>query len=302
MYLDSPPVLDLQDARKYVSFEVAANGEFSTLGFLIDSLDRMLTFVEHSRYLPKLRSHKYVSAVITTPQIASSLKGNIGIAVSANPRHAFFLLHNALAATDFYSIRTPSRVDASARIHPRASISETEVEIGPEVVIEANAVIGRGCKLARGVKVHAGAVLGGAGFQTLRGDEEYVEMVHAGGVAIDEGAIIFSNATVAKGLFRQSTRIGAAARIGNNAFVSHNAEIGARSFIGHGAVVNGNTHIGRECWIGPGAVLSNGVTLGDKTQVSLGSVVVHDISAGEHVSGNFAVGHERFLRHVAQIR
>lgn len=299
---NSSTVLNLADAGRYVPLEVAVDGEFQTLGFLIDSLDRMLTFVEHSKFLRKLASNKSVSAVITTPQLASLVQPGLGVAVSGNPRRAFFLLQNALAATDFYGIDAPSRTDASARIHRCASIAESGVEIGPDVVIEANAVVGSGCKLARGVVVHAGAVLGAAGFQTFRGDGDYIEMLHAGGIVIEEGAIIFSNATVARGLFRQSTWIGSGVRIGNNAFISHNVAIGPRSFIGHGAVVNGNAHVGRECWIGPGAVLSNGVTLGDQTQVSLGSVVVRDINAGERVSGNFAVPHERFLRHVARIR
>lgn len=283
-------------------FEVCADGEFITLGFFTDSLDRMLAFVENARFVKRLCSHTSVSAVITTPQIASSIGGKVGIAVSDDPRRTFFLLQNALAATDFYGVRKMSQISPSARIHPRASVAETGVEIGADVLVGANAVIGSGCRLASGVVVQAGAVLGAAGFQTLQGNHGYIEMAHTGEVLVEEGAIIFANATIARGLFRQATRIGAGCRIGNNAFLSHNVQIGSESFIGHGAVVNGNTHIGRRCWIGPGAIVSNGMTLGDETEVSLGSVVVHDIGAGEHVSGNFAVAHKNFLRHVAQIR
>jgi UDP-3-O-[3-hydroxymyristoyl] glucosamine N-acyltransferase len=224
------------------------------------------------------------------------------VAVSADPRRTFYLLQNSLVQAGFYGVPAPSHVHNSACIHPRAVIAETGVEIGPDVRVEANAFIGSGSRLGRGVVVHAGAVLGAVGFQTLRREREYVEMSHSGGIIIEEEAIVLSNSTIARGLFRQSTRIGARCRIGNNAFLSHNIIIGEESFIGHGAVVNGNAHIGRQCWIGPGTVVSNNIAIGDGTQVSLGSVVVRDLGAGVHVSGNFAVSHASFLRHVAGIR
>jgi UDP-3-O-[3-hydroxymyristoyl] glucosamine N-acyltransferase len=302
MLLDTASVLSLAGARTLEPMEVMIEADFATLGFLIDSLENMFTFVEHPRYLRRLHSNQFVSAVVTTPALAPSISANIGVAISDDPRRTFFLLQNALAETGFYRLDEPTQVHSSARIHSRAVIADTGVDIGPDVQIGANTFIGCGSRLQRGVMVHPGAVIGASGFQTLRREGEYIEMSHSGGVLIEEETIVFANSTIARGLFRQFTRIGSRSRIGNNAFISHNAEIGENSFVGHGAVVNGNVCVGRSSWIGPGAVVSNGVRMGDGTKVTLGSVVVGDLDADAHVSGNFAVPHERFLRHVAQIR
>lgn len=295
--------LTLDRAAQLTPLEIINDAEFETLGFISDPAPRMLTFSENHKFLREAIDGALVSAVLTTSDLARGLTAQIGVAVTAHPRRDFFRLHNALARqTAFYGERIASQIDESARIHPHASVAPEGVRVGPHVTIEANAVIGPGCTLSRGVVIRAGAVLGASGFQTCRDEDGYIEMEHTGSLLVEEDVEIFSNATIAAGLFHQATRIGREARIGNNAFVSHNVEIGPRSFVGHGAVVNGHVRIGREVWIGPRAVITNSVSIGDYCRISLGSVVVTQLDAGEHVSGNFAVPHRRLLRHVASLR
>jgi UDP-3-O-[3-hydroxymyristoyl] glucosamine N-acyltransferase len=256
-------VLKLTDVTRLVPLEVVADAEFETLGFLSDRLPGMLTFLEDRRFLPGLVLNRRVAAVITNRELAGCVPKHLGVCIASRPRRAFVSLHNALAAyTDFYGVSHPTLVDPTARVHPRAVIAEENVQIGPEVIVEANAIIGPGCTLERAVVVRSGAVLGASGFQTCRDEEGYLEMTHAGALLVEERAQIFSNATIARGLSRQTTRIGADTRVGNNTFISHNVDIGPRCFIGHGAVVNGNTSIGRQVWIGPGAVIANSLTNG----------------------------------------
>lgn len=295
-------LLSLKDAGTYADLDVLADAHFATLGFVMDSMNQMLSFLEDGRYLSTLRSNSQVRAVITTRKLASSIPSHMGIATSEDPRRTFFVLQNELAENGFYGPRCPTSIHSSARIHPRATVAEIGVEIGANVVIGANAVIETGTCLMPGAVVHPGAVLGATGFQTLRRGSDFLEMSHVGRVIVEEDAIVFANATIARGLFRQATRIGARCRIGNNSFISHNVTVGANSFVGHGAVVNGNSQIGSECWIGPGAVVANGVSLGDKAFVSLGSVVIGDLEPEARVSGNFAMPHQRFLRRMAQTR
>jgi UDP-3-O-[3-hydroxymyristoyl] glucosamine N-acyltransferase len=295
--------LSLNGAAKLIPFEVVTDSEFETLGFLSEPVPRMLTFAEDHRFLREAIHGAEASAVLTTPDLARGVTTRMGFAMTAHPRRDFFRLHNALAhQTAFYGELVPSRIDETARIHPRATVEPQGVCVGPGVTIEAGAVVGPGCTLRRGVVVRAGAVLGSSGFQTCRDESGYIEMKHTGSLLVEEDVEIFSNATIALGLFHQTTHIGRESRIGNNAFVSHNVEIGPRSFVGHGAVVNGHVRIGREVWIGPGAVVTNSISIGDGSRVSLGSVVVSHLAAGEHVSGNFAVPHRRLLRHVAGLK
>ena len=298
-----PSTLSLHGAAQLIPFEVVTDSEFETLGFLGDPAPRMLTFAEDHKYLREAVHEAQVSAVLTTPELARTVPARIGVAVTAFPRRDFFRLHNALAhQTAFYGEPIASRIDESARIHPRASVAPQGVVVGPDVTIEANAVIGSGCTLGCGVMVRAGAVLGSTGFQTCRDETGYIELKHTGSLLVEESVEIFANATIALGLFRQTTRIGRETRIGNNAFVSHNVEVGPRTFVGHGAIVNGHVRIGREVWIGPRAVITNSVSIGDCARISLGSVVVSHLNPGEHVSGNFAVPHRRLLRHVASLK
>ncbi len=105
----------------------------------------------------------------------------------------------------------------------------------------------------------------------------------------------------ARAFFRQPTTIGPSTRVGNGAFVSHNVRTGRRCKIGHGSVVNGYVTIGDDVWIGPGATLANSITIGDGAGISLGSAVIGDVAAGQRVTGNVAVDHRRFLRHISRV-
>lgn len=293
--------ITLASAARLAGFEVLRDATFSTLGFLIDDLPGMLLFVESRRFLAPALRKASAAALIVTPELASLSDSAPGLAVSAAPKRAFFQLQNALVASGtFYGWGSPSEIHPSAVIHERAWVAPTGVRIAARVSIAPNAAVHAGASLAEGVEVRAGAVLGGAGFQTYRGDDGLVELAHGGGIEVGEAAIIFENAVIARGVFRQNTRIGTQSRIGACAFVSHNAVVGARTHIGHGAVINGNVSIGEESWIGPGATVSNNLSIGASARVSLGSVVVRDVAANEHVTGNFALPHREFLRRMGR--
>lgn len=298
----SPPTLGLHELAQLIPFTVVAPARISTLGFLSDRLPLMLTFLEHRRHLVALRSNSSIAAVITSPVLADLIPEHLGVMLAEEPRRSFFELQNALVEhTRFYGEEAESVIHATARIHPRAEVAGHNVSIGPGVKIEPNASIGPGTVLGEGVVVQAGVVLGGSGFQTYRSSDISIEIAHAGRLEVGEGTIVFSNAVLARGVFRQSTRIGCHCRIGVNAFVSHNVEIGDGCFVGHGAVVNGNCRIGRKTWIGPGAVLTNGIEIQERAEISLGAVVIGNVAAGKRVSGNFAVEHQQLLRHLVEM-
>lgn len=277
------------------------DGPVTSLGLLIDPQPGMLAYVEDIRHARLAAACQTVAAVITKPELAVQLRQIPALAVTAQPKRAFFVLHNWLAReTEFYGTSYTTEIHPTARIHPRAYVAERDVRIGPDCVIEPNAVVLERCELAAGVRIGAGAVLGAEGFQTVRGPEEILDLEHAGGIQVGAHARILAHAAVARALFRQDTLIGQYAHIGCQSFVSHNVHLGERSLVGHGAVVNGNVRIGDDVWIGPGATISHGLRLQDRAEVSLGAVVVRDVASGERVSGNFAVPHGRLLRQWAK--
>ena len=297
-----PPTLSLHELAGLVPLTVVAPARISTLGFLPDRLPLMLTFLEDRRHLAALRSNSWVAALITSPELADLIPEHLGVVLAEEPRRCFFELQNALVEqTSLYGVETETAIHTTALIHPRADVAGHSVSIGAGVKVETGAVIGPGTVLGEGVVVQAGAVLGGSGFQTYRGSDVFIEIAHAGGLEVGDGTMIFANAVLARGVFRQSTSIGCHCRIGVNAFVSHNVEIGDGSFVGHGAIVNGNCRVGRKTWIGPGAVLTHGIEIQDRAEISLGAVVIGNVATGRRVSGNFAVEHKRLLRHLAEM-
>ena len=292
--------MNISDVSGIVPMQVVRDGSFSTLGFLSEAQPGMLTFLESPKHLANL-SRAGAAGVIATPSLAGRLDFIEGLATSDEPRRDFFTLHNHLAArTGLYWEDFPTTIDASARIHPTAWVAEKNVRIGPHTIIEPHAVIAERSILGAGCMIKAGTVIGSVGFQIGRVEGEIIDMVHGGGVHIEDNVHILANAVIASAVFRQSTTIGEGSRVGNLAFVSHNVQVGRRCVIGHNSVVNGNVTIGDDAWIGPGASITHCVRIGERAKISLGSAVIGDVEAGQHVTGNVAIPHRRFLRYLAR--
>jgi len=290
-------VATLGEAASWTSAQIMRDGEFANLAFLSGPKDRMLIFVESRRFAAAAVACPLVSCVLTTTELAALFPAPIGVAVAGNPKRCFFEIHNRLATeTSFYGTDAPSTIHSSARLHPRCWVDERNVVIGPQVTVGPNASILGRAVLGAGTVVHAGAVIGSAGFQTSQRRGQAIELIHAGTTDIGPGCHIFANAVIARGLFRQSTRIGAGCRVGNGAFVSHNSVLEEGVFVGHGAVVNGNVSVGANAWIGPGATIVDSIVIGEAAQVSLGAAVIRDVLPGKRVTGSPAIEHRKMLR------
>jgi UDP-3-O-[3-hydroxymyristoyl] glucosamine N-acyltransferase len=297
---ERPDERTLREVASWTSAHVVRIGEFENLAFLSDPKDCMLTFVEARRFVAAALTCGQTSCILTTPDLANFFPERIGLAIANDPRRCFFEIHNRLATeTSFYGTDSASIVHPTARLHPRSWVDEKNVIIGAGVVVGPNAsVLGR-VVLGESAVIHAGAVIGSAGFQTSHRHGDAIELVHAGMTEIGPDCQVFSNAVIARGLFRQSTRIGKGCRVGNGAFVSHNCVLGDEVFVGHGAVVNGNVRVGANAWIGPGATVVNSITIGEAAQVSLGATVIRDVQPGKRVTGSLAMGHRKMLRLMA---
>ncbi|MBC8164452.1 MAG: glycosyltransferase [Bryobacteraceae bacterium] len=299
----APEKFDLERATQIVSgLTLLRNGVFTNLGFVSSHRTEMLTFVELKRFAIEVGRAAGISCVIAKPELASMIPSGVGVAVCERPREAFMRIHNYLAnSTEFYWENFASVVDPSARVRSGTQVPEYNVVIGAEAVIESNVTIGERTIIGERCLVQSGAVLGAEGFQTDRSGPHLIDMVHAGGVRLEADSRVLSNATVARGVFREFTIIGKEARIGNGAFVSHNVQVGSRAFIGHGAVVNGNCEIGADAWVGPNATIANGVSVGTGAHVSLGSAVIRDVENLGRVIGSVAVDSRKMMRLIGGI-
>jgi len=282
--------------------DVVRDAEFRNLGFLFDELEDKLVFVEAQRFVSAARETIGTSCVLCTPELEAYFPDVEGLATTREPRLMFFQIQRHLVQeTDFYWTRFGSEVHSSARIHPRAYIAELNVRIGPNTMIDANAVVAERTLIGAGVHVRAGAVIGSEGFQSARDYSGVVQMLHGGGVEVGDNVEIFANAVIAAGVFRQMTSLGEGSQVGNGAFVSHNVRLGKRCFVGHNSTINGNTTIEDDVWIGPGATVSDRLHIGARAQISIGAVVIRSVPTDTRVTGMTALEHRRMLRHLASI-
>ena len=83
--------------------------------------------------------------------------------------------------------------------------------------------------------------------------------------------------------------------------VAHGVEIGKRSKIASLASLGGSTRIGENVWIGPSSVMTNSIIIGDNARISLGAVVIRNVPSSCTVSGNFAIDHVQFMKHMSKI-
>ena len=279
---------------------------FDALGLSNSSVDRrLLSFLDDSRYAGELNANPHIHAVICKPDAVPVLSARItGIVLSEQPRRTYFELHNRLARTaDYRGALAETAVGPGCRISPLSYIDPQGVEIGEGVVIEEFVTVKGPCRIGKGTIIHAGAKIGGEGFEFKVYEDSVLDVAHCGSVEIGEGVIIWENVTVHKAVYPWDvTRIERGARIGANSHIDHGAKIGAFSKICAGAVVSGRTEVGSHGYIGPGAVLSNRLHIGDGAHVVLGSVVTKDVPPEQTVSGNFAIDHWRHIEAIKNQR
>jgi UDP-3-O-[3-hydroxymyristoyl] glucosamine N-acyltransferase len=293
----------LQDITRFVPAEVRRDGEFVALGTLRHDRAGMLVYVAGREFLPLLLANPNVSCAVTAAELAGEVPGSCGVAVAEDPVTAFFELHNRLAAeTDFYGQDSPTEVSPGARVHPAAHVAERGVRIEGGAVIEARAAVLEGSTVGEGAVVRAGAVLGAQGFGFVPSGRGVLPVTHTGGVRLHERVELQSNASVDRALLGGLTEIGEDTKVGNLVYVGHHTRIGRRCLIGAAAALAGSVTVGDDVRIGPNATVRNEVTIGDGARVSLGSVVTRDVPAGQRVTGNFAVDHERFITRLKSAR
>lgn len=297
-------------ATHYRTIEVLRDADVRALTFDIrHAPPYTLTYCGSEVYVRKSIAHAHVTAILTTPQIAQSVMHtmpegtNKGLAVSDSPKVDFFKLHNYLAEkTEFYRRPNRSSIGAGCTISKWASIDEQNVVIGDNVVIEDFVRISANTTIGNGTIIRSGTVIGGDGFQFLRLPNTILKVAHAGGVWIGENVEIQSSCMIDRHIFGGDTRIGNDTKLADGVHIAHCAQIGARTLIAAGAIVLGSAAIGDDVWIGPGAVISNEIDIGNAAYITLGAVVTRNVAAGERVTGNFAIAHERFLQHLRTIR
>lgn len=283
--------------------EVISDGEFTSLGLAVSRCEeKLLSFIENEKYIPALGDN--ITCLFTTKEIGEKLKDKYGIIVSNNPRMDYFKMHNKLSNSKEYKREQKHTIiGENCNISKLSSISDKNVIIGNNVIIEdfvvinENTVIGDNCIIRSGVK------LGGEGYEYKRVDGIIMNVVHCGGVIIENNVEVQYNTCIDKALYTwDNTIVGEYSKLDNFVHLEHGVKVGKRCLIASRTTIGGRTIIGEDSWIGLGAIVSNGLTIGKHSSISLGSVVTKCVNDNEKVSGNFAIKHDKYIEFIKSIR
>lgn len=291
----------LSDVTKGIEGRLLKEGTFQTLEYCTGSLEvPFLTFMGNPKFIDKMSP--FVSCVLCSEELVDRLPQSVqGVFITQSPKESFQIIHNSLRQDASYCLPIkPNKIGEGCVISDRANIAADSVEIGDRVIIEDNVTIYDHVTIGNDCIIRSGAVIGGKAFTFARTkDNRILGMEDLGQVVIGDRVEIFPLSHIAKGILpTDTTDIRDDAKIDALVQIGHGSVIGERTLIAEGAVIAGNVCIGTDAWVGVNATVSNRIRIGDHARVSLGSVVTKDVPNGQTVTGNFAIEHGQFLRHL----
>lgn len=273
--------------------------EFQNLSVMLPGYfaEKRCVFVAQESYLGRLDDS--VLMVITTQELAENIKKlGKGICVTENPRLKFYEIHNYLAGKNHYCReKFDSFVGESCQISKSAVIAEHNVVIGKHVTIENFVDIKENVVIEDDVIIRSGAVIGNPGYDYKIINDKVVMTKQTGGIILKKGVEIGSNSCIERAAFPyEDTLIGEDSKIGCLCYISHGVRIGKRVFMPNCVSISGYTRIDDDVRIGPGATVTNITHIGKGAVVTIGSVVGSSVRKDAHVTGNFAISHDKFLQ------
>ncbi|MBX7249128.1 MAG: hypothetical protein K1X35_08830 [Caulobacteraceae bacterium] len=281
---------------------VARDAAFFTSGKIPTRAGAKLVPVGAEKHLPELLANLAdIAAVICPEELVDRIPAGLGVAVSEAPLAAQYRVHVRLCdRPDYFWTGFESRIDPSARIHPTAYVAPNDVLIGPETVVDAQAVVLPRTIIGAECFIGANTTLGSEAFETTKVDGRDRLQRQAGGVKLGDGVTFLSNCAVARSVFPVFTEIGDGCGFDNLVHVAHDCLLAPGVKLTACSMLAGRVEMGEGAYVGPNATVSNGVTVGRKGYVTIGATVVRDVADDTKVTGNFAIEHARFIRNLKE--
>lgn len=272
--------------------------EFTSLAMLIEGYGEKdcCVFIADEKYLGKLKDD--VKMVITTPKIFEKMMGfRQGICITDNPRIKFYEIHNYLSHKEYYKRKVvDTQMADNCTIARNSEIASKNVIIEEGVTVHPFAVIRENTHIKKNAVIRSGAVIGNPGFDYKSINGSLIMTEQVGGIIIEENVEIGSNTCIECACFPyEDTVIGRCSKIGALCYISHGTRIGERVLMPNCISISGYTIIDNDVHIGPGATITNICHIKEGANITIGSVVCSNVRKHEHVTGNFAIQHEKFL-------
>ncbi len=191
------------------------------------------------------------------------------------------------------------------------------VTLGENVVIEPRCLIGHDVVIGDGALIKSGATIkharigknfiagenctiGTSGF-TMADDEngDKIRIPTLGGIIIGDDVEIGCLTNVSCGsagntVIEDHVKVDALVHIGHDVQLHRNVELTC------GTVLGGFDELHEGTFVGLNATLRNRITAGKRARISMGSVVTKSVPDDTTVTGNFAIPHELFMKHLKE--
>jgi len=242
-----------------------------------------LIYVTTERHLARAAESR-AACVVVLAGLAIPGKTNLEV---ADPKFAFakaaaWILAPQLAPVSIHPtaiIATDAKLAASVSVGPYTVI-EDGAEVGAETSVGAFCFLGRGAKLgancrlhprvtlyagvkiANGVEIHSGAVIGCDGFGYVFGEGRHWKFPQIGDVEIADNVEIGANTTIDRGSL-DTTRLASGVKIDNLVQVAHNVQIAEHAIIAAQTGISGSSTLGRGVVVGGQVGIADHCTLED---------------------------------------
>ena len=259
-----------------------------------------LTWLDDEKYIRQLAENPDITCVVCEVSLAEQIPESVtGVCVSSHPRNDFFLIHNHLCSSrEYIRQEFDTVIGKNCNISPLSYIESKNVVIGDNVCIEEFVSIKANTKIGDNSRVRTGTVIGCDGYEFKNADNKIVYIEHAGGVIVGSDVDVYSNTCVCKAVFPwDDTVVGDSSKIDNLVHVAHACKIGKRNYIVAGTVLCGSLITEDDVYVGPNATIGK-VIMSKGSRASLGSVVTTDVKPGTTLSGNFAIEHQKLIKHI----
>lgn len=266
-----------------------------------DTNEKTISYIENEKYIDDFFECDIKGGVICTKEVSMRLKNkyNGGILVSSEPKTTFFEIHNYLNEKLLEYDKT--YISKTAKIDKSVKIPETGVYIGDDVVIYSNVVIKEGTFIGNGTIIRENSVIGSPAFYYYENNNGRTLVKSTGTVKIGNNVELHANVVVEKGVMYGETLIDDNTKIDNGVVIGHDVEIGKNCTIAGNSDIAGWVYIGDGTFLGVLSAVAPSVSIGRNAKLSSGAVVTKDVNEGEHVSGNFAIIHEKYINHIKNI-
>jgi UDP-3-O-[3-hydroxymyristoyl] glucosamine N-acyltransferase len=306
-------------------------GEFEGDGPTIDGVEELHLAGPHHLALAAQVEYREAllettaAAVIVGKDLRADVPAGVIAIVADNPHLAFVGLLERL-----YPENTRGTLGTLLGPHDEQPLIETDVRLGPGVVlgpgvqigrgsvigpntvigggvtIGRNAVIGSNCSvecahLGNNVVVHPGARIGSEGFGWLDIGRSNRKIPQLGRVVVQDRVEIGANSTIDRGALGD-TVIGEGTKIDNLVQVGHNCRIGRNCLLAGMAGLAGSTILEDSVMVGAAAITTGHLTIGAGSMVLARSVVTKDVKRGGRVGGYPAQDVPSWRRETATLR